>query len=394
MLAIYRRHTRQCPFTSVREWRCGCPIWVSGTLGAATIRRSLNLVSRGAAQKIIDRWENQGFIDNDLSTSCSSREEPAQPSLRNPSELTRVDEAIQEYLLDMEDRHLEESTIRTYRPLFDELRLFCERAGIQYLCQINLDQARKIRRSWNTAANTSAKRLERLRAFLRFCQDNQWIDDNPAAKLKSPKTDTPPTLPFTQDEMAAILAGCDSFWGSNKKPGGQNAKRLKAFVLLMRYSGLRISDAIQLNDERIQGNRIFLYTQKTSVHVYVPMPPVFFEVLHQVEKYQSGYYFWSKKGKLRSRCANLQLTLKTLFANVGIQHDHAHRFRDTFAVELLKKGVPIEEVSVLLGHQSEKITRKHYSPWVKDRQDILEQHVMKGWDLPDEKRVIAFLKTS
>ena len=65
--------------------------------------------------------------------------------------------------------------------------------------------------------------------------------------------------------------------GQNKKPGGQNAKRLKAFVLLMRYSGLRISDAIQLNEEKIQGNRIFLYTQKTSVHVYVPMPPIFFE---------------------------------------------------------------------------------------------------------------------
>jgi hypothetical protein len=25
---------------------------------------------------------------------------------------------------------------------------------------------------------------------------------------------------------------------------------------------------------------------------------------------------------------------------------------------------------------------------MKDRQDILEQHVMKGWDLPEEKRVI------
>src|SRR4030095_15969127 len=104
MLAIYRRHTKQCPFSSVREWRCGCPIWVSGTLGAATIRRSLNLVSRGAAQKIIDRWENQGFVENDRPISCSSREEPAQPSLRISSELNRVDEAIQEFLLDMEDR--------------------------------------------------------------------------------------------------------------------------------------------------------------------------------------------------------------------------------------------------------------------------------------------------
>ena len=105
MLTIYRRHTKQCPFSSVREWRCGCPIWVSGTLGAAAIRRSLNLVSRGTAQKIIDRWENQGFVDNDHSFPRS----PSQSSVRNPSELTTVDQAIQEFLLDMEDCRLEES---------------------------------------------------------------------------------------------------------------------------------------------------------------------------------------------------------------------------------------------------------------------------------------------
>ncbi|HVN78936.1 MAG TPA: phage integrase SAM-like domain-containing protein [Terriglobia bacterium] len=193
MLTIYRRHTKRCPFGSVREWRCGCPIWVSGSIGAATIRKSLNLACKDAAQKIVDRWEKQGYIDNDVPLPSTLDEEPGPISLRNPSRLTTVDEAIQEYLLDMGDRHLEESTIRTYRPLFDELKLFCKRAGIQHICTINFDQARKFRHGWTTAANTSAKRLERLRAFFRFCQDNHWIDENPASKLKSPKTDTPQT---------------------------------------------------------------------------------------------------------------------------------------------------------------------------------------------------------
>jgi hypothetical protein len=89
MLAIYRRHTKRCPFSSVREWRCGCPIWVSGTISGATIPRSLNLVSRGAAQSIIDRWEKQGFVDDDPSLPCPSNEE-AESSLRNLSELTKL----------------------------------------------------------------------------------------------------------------------------------------------------------------------------------------------------------------------------------------------------------------------------------------------------------------
>jgi integrase/recombinase XerD len=56
---------------------------------------------------------------------------------------------------------------------------------------------------------------------------------------------------------------------------------------------------------------------------------------------------------------------------------HAHRFRDTFAVELLLAGVPIDQVSVLLGHSSVKITEKSYAPWVKARQEQLEAAVMK-----------------
>jgi integrase len=58
---------------------------------------------------------------------------------------------------------------------------------------------------------------------------------------------------------------------------------------------------------------------------------------------------------------------------------HAHRFRDTFAVELLLAGVPIDQVSVLLGHSPVKITEKSYAPWVKARHEQLEAAVMKAW---------------
>jgi integrase/recombinase XerD len=46
-------------------------------------------------------------------------------------------------------------------------------------------------------------------------------------------------------------------------------------------------------------------------------------------------------------------------------------FRDTFAVEILLAGVPIDKVSILLKHKSVKITEKRYAPWVKARQEQL-----------------------
>lgn len=39
----------------------------------------------------------------------------------------------------------------------------------------------------------------------------------------------------------------------------------------------------------------------------------------------------------------------------------------------------IENVSVLLGHSSVRITERHYKPWVKTLQKKLEDKVRKAW---------------
>jgi hypothetical protein len=78
-----------------------------------------------------------------------------------------------------------------------------------------------------------------------------------------------------------------------------------------------------------------------------------------------------------------------LFELAEVPKGHAHRFRDTFAVELLLAGVPIERVSVLLGHQSVRITERHYSPWVRARQEQLEQDLKRVW----EQDPVALLET-
>jgi integrase len=172
------------------------------------------------------------------------------------------------------------------------------------------------------------------------------------------------------------------------------------------HSGLRIGDALQFTDDptpivvgkktivppHIIGNRVFLYTQKTGTNVYVPMPPVFFEALTQVQKQSSRYYFWSGTGKLETRIGNFERSLKSMFVKAGIPDGHAHRFRDTFAVELLLAGTPIDDVRILLGHSSVKITEKHYAPWVKARQERLEENVMKTW-VQHGKKVVKFPMT-
>ena len=54
-------------------------------------------------------------------------------------------------------------------------------------------------------------------------------------------------------------------------------------------------------------------------------------------------------------------------------------FRDTFAVDLLLAGVPIDQVSLLLGQSSVKITERHYASFCKARQEQLAAAVKMAW---------------
>ncbi len=58
---------------------------------------------------------------------------------------------------------------------------------------------------------------------------------------------------------------------------------------------------------------------------------------------------------------------------------HPHRFRHTFGVNLLQRGVSLEDTAVLLGHSSVKITERHYATWAKGRQDRLERVLKSVW---------------
>ena len=117
--------------------------------------------------------------------------------------------------------------------------------------------------------------------------------------------------------------------------------------------------------------------------VYTVLPVAVLKALEATPRVTDTRYFWSGEGKIESIVRSWQARLKKVFdlAKVSKAGGNAvsHRFRDTFAVELLLAGVPIERVSILLGHQSVRVTERHYNPWVRSRQEQLEADVASAW---------------
>jgi integrase/recombinase XerD len=297
----------------------------------------------------------------------------------NPKpEAIAITDAVTKYLEDAQARHLAPETIRKRRELLTgKLLPFCKAKGYVLLKQLDVDALRTFRKGWKYSALSAMKRLEYLRVFFRFCHESGWLERNIATAVQPPKVPAKQTLPFDEGEMTRILRAAD---GLAQK--GRYGPKIRAMTLLLRYSGLRIQDAACLSRARVNDDKLFLYTQKTGTPVYCPLPSAVVDALNAVTPDHPDYFFWDGKSQRESMVKSWDRVFGEVFdtADPTVANGHPHRFRDTFAVSLLLKGVRIEQVSILLGHSSIKVTERSYAPWIKARQEQLEADVRLTWD--------------
>jgi integrase/recombinase XerD len=363
VLTIYRRHKKACKHRKEgRKYRrCRCPIWADGFLDETEIRMALHTQDWEKAQQMVREWEAEG-------ARVDSKAQPI-----------TIKQAVDDFLADAKSRKLQERTIYKYRFLLDQLLAFAQLQGMRFLKELDAPALRKFRVTWKDNNLAALKKLERLRSFLRFACDNAWLAENPAKKLSNPRVTARPTLPFSHDEMIRILAAATKGIGESRPEGRDNARRLRALVLLLRYSGLRIGDAVSCSVERLSEGKLRLYTQKTGTHVHCPLPEFVAEELDSIAMKGERHWFWTANCKLKTAVTDWQARLRTMFEDAKVTDGHAHRFRDTFAVELLLEGVPLERVSIMLGHSSIRVTEKHYAPWVRERQEQTEADIRRTW---------------
>src|ERR1700727_1087108 len=179
MLTIFRRHMAACKFKGRKHRNCHFPIWASGTLHGRKIKKSLDLHSWEAAQKLVRDWE-----------------------IKPEGGGITVKVACEKYLSDAKARNISDSQMRKVRLVLGELERNYDSVAIG---SGTVDELRKIREDWKVAPINMQKRLEMLRSFFRFCVDSGWIDRNPAKVVRIPIVIQNPTLPFTELEMENIL---------------------------------------------------------------------------------------------------------------------------------------------------------------------------------------------
>lgn len=378
MLSVYTRHYPPCTQMDSNHRRCRCPKWINGTLPTGKFVR-VSAKTRS--------WENAERKARTMDVNA----DPLRQALPDVSLRVTVEEAVRDFLRDEEARHLAKTTTCQSRTLFQKQLLeWAKGESLNFLDEFTTVRLREFRASWKNGALTAQRKHHRLNGFFDFCIENEWLHKNPSKKMKPVQVSPAPTDYFTPAEFEKIV---DATYAYGAWRGGRDfqhrALRLRALILLMRWSGLSILDAVTLERRRLDGDRLLLYRHKTKVPVFVPLPPAVTSLLHALPNSNPRYFFWSGNGDTHTGKKGWQRSLRLLFRTVNLKTEddlpkrcHPHMFRDTFAVELLLAGVSLDQVSLLLGHSSIKITEKHYAPFVKARQQQLEISARMAWDKP------------
>lgn len=371
IITIFVRHSPDCKYVGDEFCkRCNCRKHFRWSQDGKQYRRKAGTRSWAEAE------ENKRRLEDQLAGRA--------PAAAQSGARTLAD-SIEVFNADKKNQGISDDVLNKYIRELERLRVFAESKNIFTVAAITREMLIEYQKGWDTlypSSNTRQSVQARLKNFLRFCYDSKWLDRVP--RLSSIQADEPPTLPLTATEYDHLLKTAPVSFSDRTK-----AARVRAFVQLMRWSGLAIRDAVTIrrgeiiHDKAKKLYRVTTARQKTGTHVSVPIPPEVAKEILAVVNGNPVYVFWSTgNGKETSAVTNWQHNLRQLFKDAGITSEGnalSHRLRDTFAVDLLEKGVPLEEVSKLLGHESIKTTERSYAKWVKARQDRLDGLVTATW---------------
>ena len=222
--------------------------------------------------------------------------------------------------------------------------------------QITTDDIRQYLTTYQIQRKASKVTIDNIRrilaTFYSWLEDEDYIVKSPVRRIHKVKTAKVIKETYTDEALEQMRDNCDSL-------------RDLAIIDLLASSGMRVGELVALNCEDINFNerecvvfgkgnkeRLVYFDARTKIHLQnyldsrTDMNPALFVTL------RAPYS--------RLQIGGVEMRLRQLGRRLSIPKVHPHKFRRTLATSAIDKGMPIEQVQQLLGHQ--KIdTTMHYA---------------------------------
>ena len=217
------------------------------------------------------------------------------------------------------------------------------------------------------------RKIVSIKSFFKFLQRREFVEANPATRLKSLKV--PKDLPnFVQEaEMDTLL---DQLEFSDDFQGQRN----KLMLELLYATGIRLSELIGLTDDSINSyERTIKVLGKRNKERIIPLHS---EVIEQIAHYKqlrnvenptSNCFLVTDSGNdLYPQF--VYKTVKFYLSQVTtLSKTSPHVLRHTFATHLLNKGADLNAVKDLLGHASLASTQVYTHNSIEKLKAVFDQ---------------------
>jgi len=188
--------------------------------------------------------------------------------------------------------------------------------------------------------------LRVLKSFFKWCAGERYISSIPTININAIKKEKRIKKPFSEMEIEKMRQGC------------RNNRDLAMIDVLM-STGVRISELVAMDINDIDGDELAVYGKgEKERYVYLNA-----KARLSIENYlssrndkETALFVSLKKPYRRLDAGGAESSIRNLGKKVGIDNVHPHRFRRTCATLALNRGMPIEQVQQMLGHEDIQTT--------------------------------------
>ena len=248
--------------------------------------------------------------------------------------------AIQMFIVTKKVEGCTENTIHYYmgtlRRFFGEIN--------QRLEEITSDQIRyylAIRSTRDKLSKTSQdNELRVLKSFFKWCSGEDYIERNPTENIKAVKKEKRIKRPFSETELELIRENAKS-------------KRDRAIVEVLYSTGVRVSELCGIDIGDIANDEIVVFgkgEKERTVYLNARAKIAISEYLKTRNDGESAL-FVGQRTKKRLNKGGVERLIRELGEKAGVPNCHPHRFRRTAGTIALNRGMPLEQVQQMLGHE-------------------------------------------
>jgi integrase/recombinase XerC len=265
------------------------------------------------------------------------------------------------------EKNASEHTCRNYLLDLGEFDSFLTQRGPAYVSGVEQINNLTIRGfmgqlAKNNKKSSQARKLSTLRTFFKFLVRENFIGQNPASAVRTPKLDKYLPQHLTVDEAFALL---------DSVPASDPAHARDRAILEVLYStGIRVSEMVGLNRNDLELNLgIIKVRGKGRKERIVPIGKKAIAALnHYLQKSENllpegqrgniPVFLNSRAGRLTTR--SVGRLIDKYVKHCGLQRNISpHSIRHSFATHLLNAGADLRAIQELLGHVNLSTTQRY-----------------------------------